>query len=189
MNSDSLTRCPWSTGHPLLMSYHDQEWGQPLHDERQHFEFLALEAMQAGLSWLIVLKKREAIREAFDNFDVQKVANYHEEDIERILALPGVIRNRSKIAATVHNAQLFLKIRQEFGSFDNYIWGFVHHQPIIHSFKTQREIPATTELSDKISKELKKRGFKFLGSTTVYAHLQAIGVVNDHLVSCFCYTI
>jgi DNA-3-methyladenine glycosylase I len=173
--------------HPLLLEYHDQEWGTPVHDERQHFEFLTLEAMQAGLSWLIVLKKRESFREVLDNFDYHKLAGYGEEDIERILSFPGIIRNRSKIAATIHNAQRFLQIQQEFGSFDQYIWGFVNFQPVIHSFDNQSRIPATNELSDRISKDLKKRGFKFLGSTTVYAHLQAIGVINDHLVSCFRY--
>lgn len=186
-NTSSRTRCPWCTSQPILIEYHDQEWGIPVHDEQQHFEFLTLEAMQAGLSWLIVLKKRESFREALANFDYHKIAGYGEEEIERILAFPGIIRNRSKIAATILNARMFLQIQQEFGSFDQYIWGFVNHQPIIHSFDDQSQIPVTTELSDRISKDLKKRGFKFLGSTTVYAHLQAIGVVNDHVVSCFKY--
>jgi DNA-3-methyladenine glycosylase I len=187
MDSNNLTRCPWCLSDPLLMAYHDNEWGKPLHNEQQHFEFLTLEAMQAGLSWLIVLKKRAIFREALDNFEVPKVAGYGEIDIERVLAVPGIIRNRKKIEATIHNAGLFQKIQTEHGSFDNYIWGFVDFKPLVHSFQSVTEVPVTTELSDQVSKDLKKRGFKFLGSTTVYAHLQAIGVVNDHLVSCFRY--
>jgi DNA-3-methyladenine glycosylase I len=187
MVSDNLTRCPWCLSDPLLLAYHDKEWGQPLHDEQQHFEFLTLEAMQAGLSWLIVLKKRENFREALDNFAVPKIASYDESDIEKILAFPGIIRNRRKIEATVHNARLFMNIQEEFGSFDHYIWGFVDFKPVVHACQTLNEIPVTSELSDRVSKDLKKRGFKFLGSTTIYAHLQAIGVINDHLVSCFRY--
>lgn len=187
MIPNNPTRCPWCLSQPILIDYHDQEWGIPVHDERQHFEFLTLEAMQAGLSWLIVLKKRESFREALEGFDYQKIARYGEEDIERILAFPGIIRNRSKVAATIHNAKMFLEVQQEFGSFDRYIWGFVNFEPVVHSFETPGEVPVTSELSNRISKDLKKRGFKFLGSTTVYAHLQAIGIVNDHLVSCFRY--
>lgn len=185
--SSSPFRCPWCLSNPLLIEYHDKEWGTPVHDERRHFEFLTLEAMQAGLSWLIVLQKREIFREALENFDYHKVALYGEEDIERILAFPGIIRNRRKIGAAIHNARMFLAIQKEFGSFDNYIWGFVNFKPVVHSFKTQSEVPVTTELSDRISLDLKKRGFKFLGSIVIYAHLEAIGVVNDHLVSCFRY--
>ncbi len=180
-------RCPWSVNNPLLIDYHDHEWGTPVHDEQKHFEFLTLEAMQAGLSWFIVLKKRESIRQAFDNFDYKKIAEYSDEDSERILAAPDIIRNRRKIEATIHNARMFLKVQQEFGTFDKYIWGFVNYQPIINSFTTMSETPVTTELSDRISKDLKQRGFKFLGSTIIYAHLQAIGIVNDHLISCFRY--
>ena len=185
MNSNNPPRCPWCISQSILIEYHDKEWGTPVHDERQHFEFLTLEAMQAGLSWLIILKKREIFREALENFDYHKIAAYGEEDIERVLAFPGIIRNRRKIEATIHNARMFLEVQKEFGTFDQYIWGFVKHQPVLNSFQTLAEVPVTTELSDTISKDLKKRGFKFLGSTTVYAHLQAIGVVNDHLVSCF----
>ncbi len=187
MDLSNLSRCPWCLGDPLLTEYHDKEWGTPLHDEQQHFEFLTLEAMQAGLSWLIVLKKREIFRAAMDSFAVPKIASYNETDIERVLAFPGIIRNRKKIEATVTNARQFIQIQQEFGSFDSYIWGFVNNKPVVHACKTTGEIPVTTDLSDTISKDLKKRGFKFLGSTTVYAHLQAIGIVNDHLVSCFRY--
>ena len=185
--SSSPTRCPWCLSHPLLIEYHDKEWGTPVHDERQHFEFLTLEAMQAGLSWFIVLQKREIFREALEDFDYHKIAGYGEKDMERIMGFPGIIRNRRKIEAAIHNARMFLAIRKEFGSFDNYIWGFVNFKPVLHSFKTQSEVPVTTELSDRISQDLKKRGFKFLGSVTIYAHLEAIGVVNDHLVSCFRY--
>lgn len=185
MTATNPIRCPWSVTHPLLIDYHDHEWGNPVHDEQKHFEFLTLEAMQAGLSWLIVLKKRESIRQAFDNFDYRKIAAYDEKDFERILAAPDIIRNRRKIDATIHNARMFLKIQEEFGSFDKYIWGFVNYQPIINSFATMSETPITTELSDLISRDLKKRGFKFLGSTIIYAHMQAIGIVNDHLLSCF----
>jgi DNA-3-methyladenine glycosylase I len=185
MDSNNLTRCPWCLSDPLLMEYHDKEWGTPLHDEKQHFEFLTLEAMQAGLSWMIVLKKREIFREALDHFNVSKIAGYNEADIERVLAFPGIIRNRKKIEAAIANAGQFIKIQEEFGSFDNYIWGFVNFKPVINTYTETGELPVTTELSDRISKDLKKRGFKFLGSTTVYAHLQAIGVVNDHLVNCF----
>lgn len=185
MDHHPLTRCPWGANNLLLQEYHDQEWGTPVHDEQKHFEFLTLEAMQAGLSWLIVLKKREDIRKAFNDFDYQAVAEYGESDIQRILASPGVIKNRLKIEATVNNARMFLQTQREFGSFDNYIWSFVDHQPVVNSWTDLSEVPVTTALSDRISKDLKKRGYKFLGSTTVYAHLQAIGVVNDHLLSCF----
>ena len=153
MKSSNPSRCPWCLSDPLLTEYHDQEWGKPLHDEQQHFEFLTLEAMQAGLSWLIVLKKREIFRAALENFEAKKIVNYNEGDIERVLAFPGIIRNRKKIEATVHNSGLFLKTQQEFGSFDNYIWSFVDFKPIIHSFETSAEIPATSELSDKISRD------------------------------------
>jgi DNA-3-methyladenine glycosylase I len=187
MNNNTRTRCPWGANNPLLREYHDREWGIPVHDEQKHFEFLTLEAMQAGLSWLIVLKKRENIRRAFNNFDYQTIAEYGEADIQRILAFPGVIRNRRKIEATIHNARMFLQIQREFGSFDNYIWRFVNYQPVINLWANINEVPVTTALSDRISHDLKKHSFQFLGSTTVYAHLQAIGIVNDHLISCFRY--
>ncbi len=180
-------RCNWATKNPLMMEYHDKEWGMPLHDDRKIFEFMVLEGFQAGLSWQTVLNKREAFRKAFDNFDPEKVANYSTEKLEELLQNKDIIRNRLKIAASVVNAQNFLKTQKEFGTFDNYIWGFVNGKPIINSFETMKDVPAKTPLSDKISADLKKRGFKFVGSTIVYAHMQATGMVNDHLTGCFRY--
>lgn len=180
-------RCSWAASSEIYSNYHDTEWGKPLHDDQKLFEFLILEGMQAGLSWITILKKREAFRMAFDNFDVQKVATYNSAKVEELMNNVGIIRNRMKIEAAITNAQSFLKIVNEFGSFDAYIWGFVNHQPIINHWKQLSEVPAKTELSDKISADLKKRGFKFVGSTVVYAHMQATGMVNDHLVSCFCH--
>jgi len=181
-------RCEWAVKSDLMSKYHDEEWGKPLHDDQKLFEFLILEGMQAGLSWLTILKKREAFREAFDNFDVQKVAQYDKAKVEELMSNSGIIRNRLKIEASVNNAQCFLKIVDEFGSFDKYIWSFINYQPIINHWKTLAEIPATTDLSDLISADLKRRGFKFVGSTVVYAHMQATGMVNDHLVHCFCHS-
>lgn len=178
-------RCDWCLGNDLYMEYHDTEWGVPLHDDRKLFEFLLLEGVQAGLSWLTVLRKRENYRLAYDNFDPEKVARYDEQKMQGLLQNEGLIRNRLKIAASVNNAQRFLEVQKEFGSFDQYIWSFVDHQPVINHFETLKDIPAKTLLSDQISKDLKKRGFKFVGSTIVYAHMQATGMVNDHLVSCF----
>jgi len=178
-------RCPWSLGHPLLTEYHDTEWGTPLHDEEQHFEFLLLECMQAGLNWLTMLKKRENFRKAFDGFDYRKIAGYGEEKIESLLQDPGIIRNRLKIRAAITNARRFLEVQEEFGSFDAYIWSFTGGKTVDRRLENQGEIPVTTELSDRVSADLKKRGFKFVGSTTIYAHLQAIGVVNDHITGCF----
>ncbi|HOI49112.1 MAG TPA: DNA-3-methyladenine glycosylase I [Prolixibacteraceae bacterium] len=177
--------CHWATNHSLMQEYHDTEWGVPLHDDRKLFEFLVLEGFQAGLSWLIVLKKREAFREAFDDFDPAIVACYDAEKINSLLQNPEIIRNRQKIEACVNNARCFLKIQQEFGSFDRYIWGFVDYQPVVNHFTDLSQLPARTPLSDQISADLKKRGFKFVGSTVVYAHLQATGMVNDHLVHCW----
>jgi len=182
------TRCPWAEGHELLTVYHDTEWGVPLHEEQKHFEFLCLEAFQAGLSWLIVLKKREAFRRAFAGFDPEAVAGFSPSDVDRLVEDATIIRNRRKIEATINNAALFLEVRREFGSFDSYIWSFVDGIPIVNRWKKQEEIPNSTELSDRVSKDLQGRRFKFMGSTVIYAHLQAIGVVNDHLVDCFRYS-
>jgi len=182
-----LFRCPWAEKHELLTAYHDAEWGVPVRDDRKHFEFLCLEAFQAGLSWLIVLKKRPAFREAFAGFDPEKVRRFGREKTEELMQNPGIIRNRRKIEAAIHNASRFLDVRAEFGSFDSYIWSFVDGKPVVNAWREMSEVPATAELSDTVSGDLKKRGFKFMGSTVVYAHLQAIGVVNDHLVDCFRY--
>ena len=180
-------RCPWSGKEPLYMAYHDEEWGSPVYDDKTLFEFLLLETFQAGLSWITILKKRENFRKAFDKFDYQKIANYSENKIASLLQDAGIIRNKLKVKSAVTNAQAFMEIQEEFGSFSKYIWGFVDGKPIKNSFKTMADLPANTPLSDKISKDLKKRGFKFVGSTVVYAHMQATGMVNDHLESCFRY--
>ena len=182
-----LKRCDWSTKDPLYIAYHDNEWGTPLHDEQQLFEFLILETFQAGLSWITVLRKRENFRKAFDNFDYKKVALYDEDKILDLLQDAGIIRNKLKVRAAVSNAQAFMKIQEEFGTFDKYIWGFVDGKAIQNNRKSMKELPPTTEISDKLSKDLKKRGFKFVGSTVVYAHMQATGMVNDHVVDCFRY--
>ena len=178
-------RCDWANSGELMIRYHDKEWGVPLHDDRKLFEFLVLEGFQAGLSWQIVLNKREAFREAFNGFNPEKIAAYDQAKLDELVQNKSIIRNRQKIAACVNNAQQFLKIQEEFGSFDNYIWQFVNFTPIVNSFARIEELPAKTPLSDKISADLKKRGFKFVGSTIVYAHMQATGMVNDHLVGCF----
>ena len=178
-------RCSWCGNDPLYIKYHDEEWGVPVYDDDLLFEFLILETFQAGLSWITVLKKREHFRIAFDHFDYKKIANYTEDKYEELLHNPGIIRNKLKIKATITNAQAFMRIQEEFGSFSKYIWGFVNGKPIINNYKTLKEVPATTALSDVISKDLKKRGFKFVGSTVVYAHMQATGMVNDHITDCF----
>lgn len=180
-----MERCEWCKSDGLYLQYHDREWGVPVHDDRKQFEFLVLESAQAGLSWLTILRKRENYRIAYDGFDPQKVARYDEGKIEELLANPGIIRNRRKIEASVVNARRFLKIQEEFGSFDRYIWKFVNYTPVVNSYQTISEIPATSALSDEISADLRRRGFRFLGSVTVYAHLQATGLVNDHVDSCF----
>ncbi len=180
-------RCEWAQGSKLEKAYHDQEWGVPVHNDRLWFEFLTLEGAQAGLSWSTVLKKREGYRLAFDNFDVQKVAQYTEDKIAELLNNPAIIRNKLKVNATVHNAQQFIQVQQEFGSFDAYIWRFVGGQPKINHWKKSTEVPVNTEESDALSKDLKKRGFKFVGTTICYALMQATGMVNDHTVDCFCY--
>ena len=180
------SRCPWvDQTKPDYVEYHDREWGVPVHDDRVIFEFLTLEAAQAGLSWYTVLRKREAYREAFAGFDPAKVACYGKKQIEALLKNPGIIRNRLKIHAAVNNAGKFLQIQDEFGSFDAYIWRFVGGQPIVNRFKTLKDYPATSRESDALSKDLKQRGFKFVGSTIIYAHMQATGMVNDHVESCF----
>ncbi len=184
--NDGKNRCGWCNNSELYQRYHDEEWGKPLHDEGKHFEFLLLETMQAGLSWYTILQRREGYREAFANFDPQIVAIYDAAKIEELMQNPAIIRNRLKIEAAVHNAKLFLQLQQEFGSFDNYIWGFSGHLVVNNQWTELAQVPATTALSDKVSKDMKKRGFKFVGSTTIYAHLQAIGVVNDHLIDCWC---
>ena len=180
-------RCEWAQKNEIMAEYHDKEWGRPLHDDQKLFEFLILEGMQAGLSWLTILKKREAFRLAYENFDVQKVARLDQEKVDELMSNAGIIRNRQKIEASITNAQLFLKIVEEFGSFDHYIWKFIDHQPIINKWEKLSELPAKTGLSDAISADLKQRGFKFVGSTIVYAHMQAPGMVNDHLLHCFCH--
>jgi DNA-3-methyladenine glycosylase I len=186
-NQSAPTRCAWSTSDPLYILYHDEEWGVPMHDDQKLFEFLVLEGAQAGLSWITILRKRENYRKAFDNFDANKVARYNDRKIEKLLNDPGIVRNRLKINATIQNARAFLQVQEEFGSFDKYIWGFVEGKPVVNRWKTLKEIPAKTPLSETISKDLVKRGFRFVGPTIVYAHLQATGVVQDHLVSCFRY--
>lgn len=182
-----MNRCPWCGNDELYIKYHDEEWGTPSHDEKRHFEFLVLESAQAGLSWITILRKRENYRSAYDGFDPIKIAAYNEDKINELLQNQGIIRNRRKIEASINNAKMFLKVQQEFGSFDSYIWSFVNGTPIVNSWYNIKDVPATTELSDIISKDLKKRGFKFLGSTIIYSYLQAIGIINDHLIDCFRY--
>jgi len=178
-------RCGWCVGDPLYEAYHDEEWGKPIFDDDTLFEFLILETFQAGLSWITVLRKRESFRIAFDNFDYKNIATYDQKKIDSLLQDAGIIRNKLKVKATITNAQAFMKIQDEFGSFSKYIWGFVDRKPIKNSWKSLKEVPANTPLSDTISKDLKKRGFKFVGSTVIYAHMQATGMVNDHEVECF----
>lgn len=183
-----INRCPWCGTDPLYIEYHDKEWGVPVYDDAVLFEFLILESFQAGLSWITILRKRENFRKAFDDFDYKKIAWYPESKIQELLQNEGIIRNKLKVRAAVTNAQAFMEVQKEFGSFSKYIWGFVDGKPIKNNLKSLQDAPATTALSDTISKDLKKRGFKFMGSTVVYAHLQATGVVNDHLVDCFRHT-
>ncbi len=184
MNSKHKTRCQWAGTDSLYIAYHDKEWGIPVYDDATLFEFLILETFQAGLSWITILKKRENFREAFDDFDYKKIATYNDKKKEELRQNAGIIRNRLKIKATVSNAIAFMEIQKEFGSFSKYIWGFVNHKPIQNNWKTNEEVPVNTPLSDTISKDLKKRGFKFVGSTIIYAHMQATGMVNDHTVDC-----
>ncbi len=186
--AEPKARCEWvKADDPLMLDYHDREWGVPVHDDRKHFEFLVLEGAQAGLSWSTILKRREGYRAAFSDFDPEKVARYTDKRIERLTQDPSIIRNRMKIAAAVRNARHFLALRQEFGSFDSYAWRFVDGAPKLNRWKSTKDIPATSPQSDAFSKDLKARGFSFVGSTIIYAHMQAVGMVNDHLVGCFRY--
>ena len=180
-------KCSWCEGDALYETYHDNEWGVPVYDDDTLFEFLILEAFQAGLSWITVLRKRENFRKAFDDFDYKKIANYNQDKIDKLLLDSGIIRNKLKIKASIINAQSFIKIQVEFGSFSKYIWGFVDGKPIKNKHMNMQDIPATTVISDVLSKDLKKRGFKFVGPTVVYAHMQATGMVNDHVTDCFRY--
>lgn len=180
-------RCPWCLKFEQYIQYHDEEWGVPVHDDHVHFEFLILEGAQAGLSWSTILKKREGYRRNFADFDPVKVSRFTEKRIEKILQDPGIVRNKLKVQAAVNNARRFLEVQKEFGSFDRYIWGFVNHNPIVNQWKTLQQIPATTVESDALSKDLINRGFKFVGSTVIYAHMQACGLVNDHLIDCWKY--
>jgi DNA-3-methyladenine glycosylase I len=180
-------RCEWCGDDPLYVAYHDDEWGVPVHDDRKLFEMLILEGAQAGLSWSTILKKRENYRKAFDNFDAKKIAKYDKAKVAKLLADPGIVRNRLKIAATIRNARAFLEVQKEFGSFDRYIWQFVDGKPKQNKWKSLKEIPPKTAESDAMSKDLKKRGFSFAGSTICYAFMQAVGMVNDHVVACFRY--
>ena len=182
-----MKRCEWCTGSELYMSYHDSEWGVPVYDDRKHFEFLVLESAQAGLSWITILKKRENYRKAYDGFDPGKVARYDENKKAKLLADKGIVRNRLKIEASIVNAQKFLEIQKEFGGFSSYIWAFTDGKPVAGKWKNVEELPAKTELSDRISTDMKKRGFRFLGSIIMYSHLQATGIINDHILDCFRY--
>ncbi len=186
-NTD-LCRCAWVTTDPLYLDYHDQEWGVPIYDDRLLFEFLILEGMQAGLSWLTILKRRENYRECFEHFDTKRMATYKTRKIESLLKNPAIIRNRLKVLSIVSNAQANLQLQQDEGGLANYLWGFVDHKPSQNNWKTFKDVPATTEISDKLSKDLKKRGFKFVGSTICYAFMQAVGMVNDHTIDCFRHT-
>lgn len=183
--NQNIIRCAWCGTDPLYIKYHDDEWGKPVKDDQTLFEFLILESAQAGLSWITVLRKRENYRKAFANFDAKKVAAFTETDVERLLQDKGIIRNRLKINAAIINAKLFLEVQQEFGSFSNYLWGFLpDKKPIINNWLSHKDIPARTELSDQISTEMKKKGFKFFGTTICYAHMQATGMINDHIQGC-----
>lgn len=181
------TRCEWSGKESQMIDYHDREWGTPVHDDRTLFEFLILEGAQAGLSWSTVLKKRERYRQVFDNFDAAKIARYTEKKTAKLLADPGIIRNRLKVASAVRNAKAFLAVQEDYGSFDAFIWQFVGGKPIVNRWRSMKQIPAQTRESDTMSRELKRRGFNFVGSTICYAFMQAVGMVNDHTVDCFRY--
>jgi len=180
-----MKRCEWANKNELEQSYHDKEWGVPIHDDRSLFEFLILEGAQAGLSWSIILRKREAYRKAFDNFDARKISQYSEADVSRLLANPEIIRNKLKINAIITNARAFLRVQEQFGTFDRYIWQFVHGKPIQNSWKKMTDIPSNSPESETMSKDLRKRGFKFVGTTICYAFMQAVGMINDHVIGCF----
>lgn len=184
-SKENITRCPWPGQHTLAIAYHDKEWGVPVHDDYKHFEFLLLDAFQAGLSWNTILNKRENFRKAFDNFDFEKIAKYSEKKIEQLLMNEGIIRNQLKIRATVSNASAFMKVQKEFGSFDKYIWRFTGGKTMVNKVDKLSDVPAKTAVSDAMSKDLQKRGFKFVGSTICYAYMQAAGIVNDHWIGCF----
>jgi DNA-3-methyladenine glycosylase I len=183
--AEPFIRCPWPTSDPLMLAYHDREWGVPVHDDRTLFEFLLLEGSQAGLSWSTILRKREGYRVAFDGFDPEQVARYGPDKVAELLANPGIVRNRAKVAAAIGNAKAFLAIREEHGSFDRYIWGFVDGKVVHNAWTRLGDLPAVTPLAETISRDLKRRGFRFVGPTIVYAHMQATGMVNDHLVTCY----
>lgn len=183
--ADGKTRCGWCLNSPIYVEYHDKEWGKPVHDDKVLFEFLVLESFQAGLSWLTILRKRENFRKAFSNFDVKKVAKYDQRKFDELMQNEGIIRNRLKIGAAINNAQRFIEIQKEFGSFDKYVWSFVGNKPVVNSRKSLREIPPKTEISDAMSKDMGKRGFKFRGTTICYAFMQAVGIVNDHVDDCW----
>lgn len=185
---EQIRRCQWAGTDPIYIDYHDNEWGRPVHDDNKLFEMLILEGMQAGLSWITVLKKREAFRAAFDGFDPRKVALYGEAKVEELLANAGIIRHRGKINAAIGNAKAFLEIQKEYGSFDHFLWRYVNGIPIVNTPESGVDIPASTPLSDRISKDLKARGFKFVGSTIIYAFMQAVGMVDDHMIWCPCHT-
>lgn len=184
--TQSIQRCPWSAGHgAAYLAYHDEEWGVPVHDDRRQFEFLLLEGAQAGLSWATILQRREGYRHAFAGFDPERVARFTPADVERLLADPGIIRNRLKVAAAIGNARAFLAVQEAFGSFSNYIWRFVDGRPLQNTWRSPEQVPASTALSEAISRDLRARGFRFVGSVIMYAYMQATGLVNDHLVDCF----
>lgn len=182
-----VQRCAWAGNDRLYQEYHDKEWGRPVYEDAKLFEFLVLESAQAGLSWITILRKRDNYRKAFAGFDVNKVARFTERKVQTLLKDPGIVRNELKIRAAINNAKKFLQVQKEFGSFSDYMWAFVNHQPLQNQRKHGREIPATTEVSDRLAKDMKARGFKFLGSTTLYAHMQAVGMVNDHVKTCHCF--
>ncbi len=182
-----VKRCAWASNDPQMIEYHDKEWSTPIHDDRLLFEFLILEGAQAGLSWSTILRKREHFRNAFDNFDYNKIAKYNEQNVEKLMNNEGIIRNRRKIEAVIENARALLKVQKEFGSFNKYIWKFVNYKTIDNKFKELSELPSKTEYSEQMSKDLKKRGFKFIGPTICYAFMQAVGMVNDHVIDCFRY--
>ncbi|NIM49278.1 MAG: DNA-3-methyladenine glycosylase I [Gemmatimonadales bacterium] len=183
--TDHLTRCAWLGDNPLMMAYHDEEWGVPVHDDRLHFEHLVLDGFQAGLSWAIILRKRDGFRKAFSGFDPEKLARYNRRSVERLLADPGIVRNRQKIEAAIANAKTFLRLQDEMGSFDEFIWQFVGGEPKQNRWRMLKQLPARTKESDAMSKALKQRGFRFVGSTICYAYMQAAGLVNDHIAKCF----
>lgn len=184
---DAKIRCPWACSSSIYVDYHDNEWGRPVHDDKKLFEMLILECMQAGLSWITILRKREAYREAFDDFDPEKMVHYGDVKFQQLMANEGIVRNRLKILAAINNAQAFLDVTKKYGSFDDMLWKYIDYTPIVGHWEKIEDIPATTLLSDTISKDLKKMGFKFVGSTTIYAFMQAVGMVNDHITTCFMY--